>query len=94
MIMDITVPNVNLVSPISNVLLGTKGVVLLWNKAIDNISGISNYDIQISSNRFTGTNYIFKTDGAGNISFTVSSLSEVTNWWRVGAVDKVSYIGN
>ena len=85
-IIDTTPPaKVKLVSPQSNIWTNSLSINFVWNKSTDNISGISNYKIEISkTNNFAN---LFLTNLLNSTNY-VSSLEAGTFYWRVKAFDK------
>ena len=83
---DVTAPTaVILVSPINDTLTNVNTVEFVWNSTTDVLSGVSNYQLQVSTNDFgsTWSNVILL-----GTNDTIGGLAEGTNWWRVRAEDR------
>ncbi len=90
-VIDMSAPgDVNLIYPDNNRTTNTSTMNFIWNKALDAFTSVTNYEIEISTNNFTGTwsNIIIS---ATNYQFTGLNLG--TNQWRVRAIDKLGNIG-
>ena len=85
LMIDTTPPlPVTLISP-TNILNTTlTSLDFFWNSTTDALSGVANYEIQISTNGFAN---IWTTNILLGTNITIAGLNLGTNWWRVRAVD-------
>ena len=83
---------VTLVAPTNNTSTNSKtGIIdFVWNTAVDTMSGVLYYELQISTNNFVNvwSNVILTTT---NVSIT--GLEFGNNWWRVRAIDYAGHYG-
>ncbi len=87
-------PQVSLLNPISNTLISTNDPVVAWNSVVDALSGLSFYDVEMSSNNFSGTQRS-TTIAAGIETWPVVALLGDGTWtWRVRGVDVLGNEGN
>ncbi len=88
---DNSAPSVpNLVSPANSAVLTDSFVRFIWNRSIDNVSGVRNYQIQIANN----SNFISPIDTLVSDSTIVRNLHDTTYYWRVKAIDRANNQSN
>jgi hypothetical protein len=83
--LDRTAPTVpNLVSPSNGAVFNTSSVTLIWNRSQDSLSGVGQYEIQLSNNSsFTNPT----TYSTSDTTYSISNLNDTTYYWRVRAKD-------
>ncbi len=79
-----------LLSPANGSAYKTNMLQLNWNRATDNLSGVSNYSVQISTNKFIN---VFTNYNALGTNCAVSLLNNKKWYWRVKASDKAGNQG-
>ncbi|MBN1899315.1 MAG: right-handed parallel beta-helix repeat-containing protein [Spirochaetes bacterium] len=90
-----TVPStVRLIYPASNSRTNNNDVYFKWYRALDSVSGISNYNLQISTNRFLTYYRDITNNGETSTNYTSNNLTEGTNFWRVRAGNRAGSWGN
>ncbi len=91
---DTTAPNIVILqSPVSNSYIDETTATFQWYASADAISGISNYIIQVSTNKTF--NVSVQQQETKNTSCVISGLrNEAMNWWRVRAYDRAANTNN